>query len=224
VIRQPIVILGAGGHGRETALLLAQINAATPRWDVLGFLDDDTRRLGTTVAGLPVLGGLDVLPTLPAGTAVALGVGAPAAKRRLVAALPATTPLPVLVHPSVVLGERIALGDGTQLHAGTIATCDLVIGRGVTVNRRCDLSHDDRIGDFCTLAPAVTLAGDVHLADDVDVGIGVACTPGVRVGARTVIGAGAVVVHDLAPDVTAVGMPARPIAAGPGHPSPASRR
>jgi acetyltransferase-like isoleucine patch superfamily enzyme len=48
------------------------------------------------------------------------------------------------------------------------------------------------------------------LEEEVMLGVGAAVVPGRRIGARTVVGAGAVVVHDLPPDVTAVGVPARP--------------
>jgi len=210
---KPIVILGAGGHGRETALLISQINGASPTWELLGFLDDDAQLHGTLVAGSPILGGIGAFAQLPRGTHAALGVGTPSVKRSIVERLPSTTPLPRLTHPSVLLGDRVAIGTGTQLHAGTIITCDVRIGRVVTINRRCDLSHDSVLGDFVTLAPCVSLAGDVQLADDVEAGIRSTCIPGVRVGARTVIGAGAVVVHSLPGGVTAVGIPARPIGA-----------
>ena len=40
-------------------------------------------------------------------------------------------------------------------------------------------------------------------------GAGVIVCPGVTIGARTVVGAGSVVVRDLAADVIAVGNPAR---------------
>ena len=57
----PVVVYGAGGHGRETAQLIEDINAHRARWDVLGFIDDNPSLHGREINGLPVLGGIEWL-------------------------------------------------------------------------------------------------------------------------------------------------------------------
>jgi maltose O-acetyltransferase len=52
-------------------------------------------------------------------------------------------------------------------------------------------------------------AKPIAIGDNVWLGGGVIVLPGVTIGANTVVGAGAVVVRDLPPDVVAVGNPAR---------------
>jgi sugar O-acyltransferase (sialic acid O-acetyltransferase NeuD family) len=205
----PVVVIGAGGHGRETVLLISQIAAHGGSWRVIGFLDDNKSLHGNIIAGLPVLGGLELLQELTQETSVALGMGSPAAKRSILSRLPHTSRLASLVHPSVLIGDRVRIDCGTQIHAGTIITCDVVIGSAVTINRHCDISHDVVLGDYCTLAPSVSLAGNVQIDHDTDVGLGARIIPGVRVGARSVIGAGAVVVSDLPASCVAIGVPAR---------------
>lgn len=56
-------------------------------------------------------------------------------------------------------------------------------------------------------------ARPITIGDNVWLGGGAIVLPGVTIGANTVVGAGAVVVRDLAPDVVAVGNPARVVAA-----------
>jgi maltose O-acetyltransferase len=51
----------------------------------------------------------------------------------------------------------------------------------------------------------------ITIGDNVWLGGGVIVCPGVRIGSNTVVGAGAVVVRDLAPNVVAAGNPARVI-------------
>ncbi|HET6950036.1 MAG TPA: hypothetical protein VFI47_06665, partial [Acidimicrobiales bacterium] len=59
---EPLVVVGAGGFGRETVEVARAVNAAhearhgAPRWEVAGFLDDDPARWGTTVGGTTILG------------------------------------------------------------------------------------------------------------------------------------------------------------------------
>ncbi|HML11326.1 MAG TPA: DapH/DapD/GlmU-related protein [Stellaceae bacterium] len=52
-------------------------------------------------------------------------------------------------------------------------------------------------------------AQPVQIGSDVWVGGGAIICPGVRIGSRTVIGAGSVVTRDLPPGTVAVGNPAR---------------
>jgi sugar O-acyltransferase (sialic acid O-acetyltransferase NeuD family) len=211
----PIVVFGASGHGRETTLLIESLIAKGAPWKLLGYLDDDTTLVGQTVGGLPVLGDGAYLAACSGTTDVALGIGKADARRRVVARIRRhVRSFPVLVHPSVPRFDRVTLGEGVQLHAGAILTTDIVIGAFAIVNRHVDVSHDCRIDDWATLAPAVTLAGNVHVGAGADLGARATCIPGVRVGAWSVIGAGAVVTRDVADGVTAVGVPARELGAG----------
>ncbi|HEX8694183.1 MAG TPA: acetyltransferase [Longimicrobium sp.] len=208
---EPLVIYGAGGHGREVAALLADLNAAAPRWEVLGFLDDGAPP-GTPRGDLTVLGGIDWLDGSGVRPHVALGVGAPALKRRLVERLRGRVAgFPALVHPGVALHPSVRLGEGALVTAGCVLTVDLEVGAFTTLNRLCTVSHDCRVGDYATLAPGVLLAGAVRVGEGADLGIGCSVIQGVAIGAWSVVGAGAAVVRDLPPDCTAVGVPARPI-------------
>ena len=51
-----LVILGAGGFGRETAWLVEEINRVMPVWNLLGFIDNNAELQGKDINGLSVLG------------------------------------------------------------------------------------------------------------------------------------------------------------------------
>lgn len=209
---QPVVVYGAGGHGREIVQLLEDINAHRARWDVIGFLDDDPAQHGREVNGLPVLGGMDWLGREGAGIRIALGVGNPTVKRRIVARLGQDTQRFVtLVHPTVRLCRWIEVGPGTAIAAATMLTVNITIGAFVNIDRACNISYDCRIGDFTTIAPATNISGAVDIGAGCDIGTGVSTIQGVRVGDWSIIGAGAVIAEDLPANCTAVGVPARAI-------------
>ena len=211
----PIVIYGTGGHGRETALLVrSMIQAGTP-WQLSGYLDDDTTQHHRLIGDLPVLGTSSILAAQPGLFAVALGIGSPNARRQIVARIRSWVhSFPVLIHPSVPAFERVHLGDGSQVHAGTVLTTDIHVGNFAILNRHVDVSHDCTIDDWATLAPGVTLTGGVSVGEGADLGARAACIPCVHIGAWSVIGAGAVVTRDIPDGVTAVGVPARALGAG----------
>ncbi len=53
---EKVVILGAGGHAREVLWAFEEDNRATPKWEVLGFIDENTSNTGRKISDLPILG------------------------------------------------------------------------------------------------------------------------------------------------------------------------
>ncbi|MBC7348009.1 MAG: transferase, partial [Clostridia bacterium] len=74
-----LVIIGAGGFGREVAWLVEEINRAAPTWRLLGFIDGDERKWGQVVNDYPVLGDFSAVQSLAPGVAAVCAVGDPAA-------------------------------------------------------------------------------------------------------------------------------------------------
>jgi sugar O-acyltransferase (sialic acid O-acetyltransferase NeuD family) len=209
-VGQRIVVVGTGGMGRETAAWIADVGRAD---ELDGFLDDDPASHGTTVAGQPVLGGLDWLDSQDAEVVVAIGT--PATRAALVARLDAADiPLAAIVHPAATIGPRTTIGPGAIVCPGVLLTCDVHVGRAAIVNYGAMVGHDGRLGDSCFIAPGVHLAGNVTVGQQADIGIGASVIQGVTIGERAVVGAGAVVIRDVAPDTTVVGVPARPLGEG----------
>ena len=88
-------------------------------------------------------------------------------------------------------------------------TCDITLGRFVLLNLGCTVGHDAVLGDFCSLMPHANVSGAARLEHGVYLGTNATVIQGVRVGAHTIVGAGAVAVRDLPANVTAVGVPAK---------------
>ena len=210
---RPLVIFGAGGLGREVAVLVHQLNeaAAVPRWNLQGFYDD-VRPATPLVGGLPYLGTTADLNAVREPLSVAVAVGSSAGRAAVAARLTSDNLFfPALVHPSVLLRDyqRLHLAAGCIVQQGCILTCDVQLGRFTLLNLGCTVGHDAVIDDFCSLMPHANVGGHAHLAEGVYLGTNATVIQGVRVGAHTIVGAGAVVVSDLPADCTAVGVPAK---------------
>ncbi|TDA69480.1 MAG: acetyltransferase [Clostridia bacterium] len=210
---RPLVIIGAGGFGREVAWLVEDINRERATWELLGFLDDTKELHGRVVNGYPVLGDLSWAERERArGVAAVCAIGDPKAKRRLVGkARRAGLQFASLIHPSVTMSGRVEVGEGVIVCAGCILTVDIRLGEHVALNPGCGVGHDVFINRYATLFWHVDLAGHVSIGEGCLLGTKATVIQGVTVGVWSTIGAGAVVIRDIPPHCTAVGVPARPI-------------
>lgn len=208
-----IAIYGVGGFGREVLTLIQDINSAEQVYNLVGFFDDGVTK-GTVVNGFPVLGGADDLNGWTGDIAVAVAIGTPAVKKRIVERITnARVSFPVLVHPTVIIGdsERVRIGQGSIICAASILTTDIRIGQFVILNLSCTVGHDAVIGDFSAFMPSCNISGEVTVGQGVYCGTGVKIINRVSIEEHSVIGAGAVVVGNIPSHCTAVGVPAKVI-------------
>ncbi len=220
-MRTPLVIVGAGGHGREVLDVVKAMDAIAPTWSFLGFAADGGGDLDEVEAlGEPFLGAVDQLEpggahcmsTAPAGVSprFVIGIGSSAARRSLDERLTeAGWAAATLIHPSATIGARCEIAPGVVITAGVRVTTNVRLGRHVHLNVNSTVSHDCILGDYVTVSPGVNIPGHVTLDNGVECGTGSAFLPGVTVGRDTRVGAGAVVTKDWPPHSTVIGVPAR---------------
>lgn len=211
---KPIVVIGAGGFGREVHDVIVAINAARsePDWDFLGFIDDgrpDPELLSRR--GATHLGGTEALPTI-GSAAFVVGVGNPTTRRRLVdAAERSGLAAATLVHPSATIGVDVEIGEGSIICSHASLTTNIRIGRHVHIDQNVAIGHDVTLHDFCRMNPGATVAGTVTIEEDATMGASSTVIQGLTIRRGATVGAGAAVVRDLPPNVVAVGVPARPL-------------
>jgi sugar O-acyltransferase (sialic acid O-acetyltransferase NeuD family) len=199
-----ILILGAGGHAK----VVAEILFCTGR-SVTGFLSDDSSSWGTTMMGLPILGGIDSYSRYsPAGLIIAIGDNI--ARCNIASRLGgAADDLWVnAIHPQAIVAPSVVMGRGMVVVGGAVINADSVLGDHVIVNTGTTVDHDCVIDDFVHVAPGAHLGGSVVVRQGALVGIGASIIPGKQVGCWSTIGAGAVVVKDVPDRTVAMGVPA----------------
>lgn len=212
-----LVIVGSGGLGPEIAWLVEEINQDKKSWNILGYLEASTAKVGTSVVGYPVLG-TDADAARYRDARFALGVGDPRLRRRIVESMRglglqwATLISPtVRIHPSNRLGVGVTIGRLTDL------TVCCSIGNHVMLNIHVVVGHSVEIGDYSVIDPNVTINGEARIGSTCLVGAN-AFVRDVTVGDCSTVGAGSVVVKDVEPDCVVAGVPAAVIRRGkPNH-------
>lgn len=219
-----LIIVGAGGHGREVFGLVEAVNEAASEklWNVIGFADDSAPE-GELAARLMrldawVVCSIDGLARVSSEAVTAVvAVGDAALRRELTARVTeqGIAVAPALVHPATSIGLDVRLADGVVVAAGSQLTTNVDIGFGSQINVGCSVSHDVTIDQFVTLSPGCRLTGGVSVGEGAFFGVGAVVGPGVSIGAGARVGAGSVVLHDVAAGATVHGAPARPSSGSP---------
>lgn len=195
----PLLILGAGGHGRVVA------DAALAQGRAVRMTDRDAARVGEEV--LPGLRVEPLADAVAASSEMHIAIGAAASRVREAQAI--ALPLATIVHPHASVSPHASVAAGCFIAARAVVAAGARLGVSVIVNHGAVVDHDVQVGDFTHVAPLVALSGGVRIGQRVLVGAGATVLPGVRVADDVVIGAGAVVREHVETAGVYAGVPAR---------------
>lgn len=210
-ILKKLLIIGAGGFGREVLAWARQSTGFETEWTVAGFLDDNLDALAGKPMAAQVVG--KVSDHQPKDDEVFVcAIGNPALRRKVQEAIESRGGVFTnVIHRTVVFADNVTLGRGVLLCPYVVVSAHATLGDGTAVNLHSTVDHDATVGKWCQINCHCDLTGGVTLDDEVFLGSHAVVLPGVRIGARAVIGAAALVNREVAADTTAIGVPARPM-------------
>jgi sugar O-acyltransferase (sialic acid O-acetyltransferase NeuD family) len=206
-----LLIVGAGGFGREMLGWMKTISAADREWEVAGFLDANARALDGFAVDYPILD--DPARHIPAPDEVFIcAIGDPANKLRVCRDLQTRgADFLAFFHPTAIVGLNCSIGEGTVVCPGAVITTNVTLGQFVTLNVYASVGHDAVLGDGCTLNGHADVTGGCRLGEGVFMGSHAAILPKAVVGDYAIIGGGSVVLRRVRPHSTVMGVPAKQI-------------
>ncbi len=207
----PVILVGGGGHAHVVIDVLRLAGQ-----EILGVCDPALTGPGSAVCGVPVIGDDEAIFARSSDSVLlanAVGSTRTTASRaevfqrfrargyRFVTAK----------HPSALIADSVALGEGVQVMAGAVVQPGVALGDNVLVNTGASVDHDCRIEAHVHIAPGAVLSGGVALEEGVHVGTGAVIVQSLRVGRGSLVAAGAVVTADV-PDAATVRPPQASVA------------
>lgn len=201
------MIIGAGGHGR----VIADCALESGQYTDIAFLDDDEKI--KEVLGFSVIGKIqDAAKFVEQYEKAIVAIGNNFLRVKLIENLKEYGyHVPIVIHPAATVSKFSELQEGTVVMAGAVINAGVKIGIGGIVNTCASVDHDCVLGNGVHVSPGARLGGTVNVGDFVWICIGASVRNDVCIKSEAIVGAGAVVLKDIAEAGTYVGVPARKV-------------
>lgn len=203
-----IIIVGAGGCGREVANWIEDINEVKKTWNILGFLDDNLEAFNNFPNKYPIIGKIkDHQPRKD--VQYAMGIANPSVKKVIGPAMVERgAKFASIIHPSTHIYTEYELGVGLVTYPNSKIATGCRIGDFVTLQSTI-LGHDSQLEDYVTVSSSCGITGGTKLHKGCFIGDHACIAVGLEVGANAYVGIGSVVIRDIPENTRAFGNPAR---------------
>lgn len=207
-----IIIIGAGDFGKEVAWLIEEINKKVPTYNLIGYLDDDKNKIGKTFNGYPCLGAvenLNNLNNLNNDVCAVIANQNGSVRKKIASLFPNFNNWENIIHPSVNISHTATIGKGCIICASGNISVDTVIGDFCLFNISVTVGHDCIIKDYVSIMSGSCISGHVQVGEGAYLATNSTVIPFMKIGEYAKVGAGSVVMRNVKPNITVMGVPAK---------------
>ena len=204
-----LLIIGARGFGREIYNTATGAIGYGTDFQIKGFLDDKVDALDGYPNYPPIIDSVEHYQ--PQNDDVFIcALGDVNYKKKYVDIIESKSGAFIsLIHKTALIHKNTVIEAGCIIGYYANVSCDVKIGKYVTIQPFSEIGHDAVIGDFCHLNTYSFMGGYAKLGKMVTVHTGAKVLPHFEVGSNTVVGAGSVITRNIPSDVTTFIQPAK---------------
>lgn len=198
-----LILIGAGGHSKSVA------DALSSEYTIYGFIDENKSGMHM---GKPILGKtIEEVPNYR-DFYYFVSIGGNGFRRSWFEKIKSLGLQTInIIDPTACIAKTARLGIGNFIGKYAIINADSVIGDNNVINTRALVEHECVVGSNVHLSTGSVINGNVIVNDGVFLGSMAVCNGQLSIGANSIIGSGSVVIRDVDPNVTVVGVPAHVI-------------
>ena len=204
-----IVIISAAGFAEEVLFTIQECNKKSSKYEILGFIDDNTSLHGKKIKTFPVLGGLEWIEKNSSEIRYVLAIGDGFIRKKIIEKLNKKVKFETIIHPTVLCHESSSIGVGSIIQPHCIIQPNVKIGKYVMVNFQSCISHDCIIEDFVSIQPNVHISGANIIEEETYVGVSSTTKEDLSIGKKSIIGAASVVLDNVKSTSIYFGNPAK---------------
>jgi sugar O-acyltransferase (sialic acid O-acetyltransferase NeuD family) len=210
--KERIVLIGGGNQSQYCIDIIERAG----RYEIVGIIDS-IKEIGEIVYNYPVIGrqkDIARLADLHHFSSGIITIGDNGSRCKVyndIMDVYPTFKFVNAIHPSVIIGNNVRIGNGVVAMAGVIFNPGATIGNFTFFATGAQIDHDCTIGMFASISAGSILGGHVKIGEFSAVTLGVTIFDRVTIGPNTVIGSGSLVTKDIEGNVLAYGNPAKVI-------------
>jgi sugar O-acyltransferase (sialic acid O-acetyltransferase NeuD family) len=204
-----LVIIGAGGYGREVLNLAIHCNEINNNLNIKGFIDDNISALDNFQGYPPILSSIKDYK-IENDDVFVCGIGNIQLKKELCShILQLGGNFITLIHPSSRINQNSKIGNGVLVFMNSNISNDCIIDDFVTIQGYVGLGHDTIIGKWSHINTYTFTGGAVIIGDEVLLNTRSTILPKVKICSNAVVGACSLVVSNIKEPITVFGIPAK---------------
>ncbi len=213
-VMKNLIIVGAGGCGREVLQWAMDVNKVSEAWRIKGFLDDSPEALDGKNCKCGILGSAKDYQ-IQEDDVFVCAIGSSEKRRKTEDELRRRgARFITLIHPTAIVADNAEIGEGSILYPYSVISANAKIGISNIINMHSVIGHDSVLGDYCTISPHCDVTGRCTIGDNVFMGVGAKIIPSTKVGNDAFICAGSVVMTKIRDGARVMGCPARKYSVG----------
>jgi len=205
-----LLIIGAGGFGRELEDWLEVYPSDKKDWTIGGYIDDNLDALSGYKTKYKILGRINEFKYSENDYGI-IAIADTSIKEKVYNSLKNSLKFYTFIHPTVIVGSNVEFGEGVVIYPNTIISTNCKIGKLVSMGCGNHIGHDNSIGDFSSLMASIDIGGGTKIGSKVYIGSKATILPQRKIADLVKISSGSVVINNIHTAATYFGNPASKI-------------